>query len=137
VRAERGFIWAWKLGRGARNRTRTGEDSAEISKGLAVLVPNSSNGMTSGSLLSAARERGSGNDSGEGELGSWAGSGFGPNRFPPAFFSFFLFFFFCFSFEIGLKLSRTSDLNFSHTLEFVKLFFWYLNIQGRFDLRAK
>jgi hypothetical protein len=97
VRAERGFIWAWKLGRGARNRTRTGEDSAEISQGLAVLVPNSSNGMTSGSLLSAARERGSGNNLGEGELGPWAGSGFGPNRFPPSpflLFPIFLFFIF-------------------------------------------
>jgi hypothetical protein len=107
VRAERGFIWAWKLGRGARNHTKTGEDSAEISQGLAVLVPNSSNGMTSRSLLSAARERGSSNDSGEEELGPWAGSGFGPNRFPPTFFSFSpIFFLFVFALKICLKLVK-------------------------------
>jgi hypothetical protein len=37
-----------------------------------------------------------------------------------------------------LKLVKTSDLNLSHTLEFVKLFFWYLKHTGKvFDLRTK
>jgi hypothetical protein len=52
-------------------------------------------------------------------------------RGPLAFSISFPFFFFCFSFEIGLKLSRTTDLNFSHTLEFVKIFFWYLKHTGK------
>jgi hypothetical protein len=38
---------------------------------------------------------------------------------PFLLFSFFSFSFFCFCFEFCLKLAKTSDLNFSHTLEFV------------------
>jgi hypothetical protein len=66
--------------------------------------------------------------------GPWAPSRAGPVCFPVALSAFsisFPFFFFCFSFEFGLKLTRTSDLNFSHTLEFVKLFFWCLKQTGK------
>jgi hypothetical protein len=72
---------------------------------------------------------------GRGQKGVWAGK-LPRSLFNFSSFSFSFLFYFCF--EICLVLVKTSDLNLSHTLEFVKLFFWYLKHTGKvFDLRAK
>jgi hypothetical protein len=61
--------------------------------------------MTCGVLSIVAEERGSGNVSGEGGFGPWAGFGHGLKTAPGAFspFSYFFLFFFYFLLIFGLK----------------------------------
>jgi hypothetical protein len=68
----------------------------EIFQVLDVFVPNSSNGMTGGSLLSAAKRRGARYRFGKEVSGPWAVFLPGLKGYPAAFSSFsfsFLFFF--------------------------------------------
>jgi hypothetical protein len=68
---------------------------------------------------------GSGNDSGEENLGRGLVLASGRIGFPQPFLL-FPFLFFVFALKFLFETCKTSDLNFSHTLEFEKKIFWYL-----------
>jgi hypothetical protein len=74
--------------KGARDRTNPERLIAEIFQGARRVRLNLLGGMTGGVLSLAAGRGKEGTASGAWGIGPWAGSGFGPNRFPWPFSSF-------------------------------------------------